>query len=197
MNYMYMPPAYKSLKRGPQVMLPKDIGLVISYSGIGKESICVDAGTGSGWLAIALSKVAKSVTSYELREEFIKIAQRNTDRLGITNLKIKNADISKGIGEKGVDLVSLDMPNSDKIIKYASKSLKDGGCVFGYLPHMEQVKKFIKALNRYKFRDTIVLEAIIRDMLVREEGMRPSTKGVWHTAYLVFSFKEANPPAKS
>ena len=179
MNYMYLPPAYKSLKRGPQVMLPKDIGLVISYSGIGKESICVDAGTGSGWLAIALSRVSKSVTSYETREEFIKIAQRNADRLGVMNLKIINADISKGIGEKDVDLISLDMPNSDKIIKYANKALKDGGCIFGYLPHMEQVKKFIKALNRYKFRDTITIEAIVRDMLVREEGMRPSTKGVF------------------
>lgn len=196
MNYMYLPPSYKSLKRGPQVMLPKDIGMVLSYSGIGKESRCVDAGTGSGWLAIALSKVAKSVTSYEVREEFIKIAQRNADRLGITNLTIKNADISEGIDEKDVDLVSLDMPNSDKIVKYANKSLKAGGCIFGYLPHTEQVKKFVKALNRYKFTNTIVLEAIVRDMLVREEGMRPSTKGVWHTAYLVFSFKEVKPVPK-
>jgi len=30
----------------------------------------------------------------------------------------------------------------------------------------------------------------IRDMLVREEGTRPSTKGVWHTGYLVFAQKQ-------
>ncbi|EQD32669.1 hypothetical protein B1A_19380, partial [mine drainage metagenome] len=29
----------------------------------------------------------------------------------------------------------------------------------------------------------------VRDMLVRKEGMRPSTKGLWHTAYLVFARK--------
>ena len=55
---------------------------------------------------------------------------------------------------------------------------------------MEQVKDFISELNKYKFRDILTLEVIARDMLIREEGTRPSTKGVWHTAYLVFAQKQ-------
>ncbi|MCL5442336.1 MAG: hypothetical protein M1603_01470 [Candidatus Marsarchaeota archaeon] len=55
---------------------------------------------------------------------------------------------------------------------------------------MEQVKKFVKKLNSIGFYNTMVYEIIARDMLVREEGMRPSTKGVWHTAYLVFAEKK-------
>jgi tRNA A58 N-methylase Trm61 len=54
---------------------------------------------------------------------------------------------------------------------------------------MEQVKKFVKELNKYKFRNIETMEVILRDILVREEGVRPSTKGVWHTAYLVFAQK--------
>ena len=45
------PRIYRKMKRGPQVILPKDIGIIIVYSGIDKNSVCVDAGTGSGWMA--------------------------------------------------------------------------------------------------------------------------------------------------
>ena len=187
---MFIPQAYRRLKRGPQVMLPKDIGLVITYTGVDRNSVCVDAGTGSGWLAVSLARICKKVTSYDIRPEFIKIAERNKANEGLDNLEIKNKDITKGIDEKDVDLVTLDMPNSDKVVKHAYKALKQNGFIFGYLPHMEQVKKFADKLKKYKFYNVLVLEVIVRDMLVREEGMRPSTKGVWHTGYLLFAQKQ-------
>jgi tRNA (adenine57-N1/adenine58-N1)-methyltransferase len=82
------------------------------------------------------------------------------------------------------------MPNAEKVVRHAYKALKKNGHIFAYLPHMEQVKKFVSKLNHYKFNDIIVLEAIVRDILVRDAGMRPSTKGVWHTAYLAFAQKQ-------
>lgn len=186
---MLVPFPYKRLKRGPQVILPKDIGIIITYTGVGKNSVCVDAGTGSGWLAVTLAKICKEVTSYEIREDFMKIAERNREIEGLENLTFKNSDITKGISEKDVDLVTLDFPDSDGALKAAYKALKVDGHVVGYLPHMEQVKKFVETMEKLKFRNTLVLEVTIRDMLVRKEGMRPSTKGVWHTAYLAFGRK--------
>jgi tRNA (adenine57-N1/adenine58-N1)-methyltransferase len=52
------------------------------------------------------------------------------------------------------------------------------------------VSAFVAKLERYKFRDIFTIEVIVRDMLVRERGVRPSTKGVWHTAYLTFGERE-------
>lgn len=186
---MFIPDSYRRLKRGPQVILPKDIGIIIAYSGITKESICVDAGTGSGWLAISLARIAKKVTSYDNRTEFTKIAQRNKENEKLDNLVLKIKDVTKGIPDRKVDLVTLDLPESDKVIPFAHRALKVDGIIFGYLPHMEQVKKFVRALNKYKFKNIETMEVVVRDMLVRKEGMRPSTKGVWHTAYLVFAQK--------
>ncbi len=186
---MFIPESFRRLKRGPQVILPKDIGMIIAYTGIGKSSVCLDAGTGSGWLAIALARVSKLVITYDIRDEFIKIAKKNRENEGLDNLIIKKKDITKNVRERKVDLVTLDMPNSDKAVRSVYKVLKKDGYICGYLPHMEQVKSFVAALNKYKFRDTQTLEVIVRDMLVREEGTRPSTKGVWHTAYLVFAQK--------
>ncbi|MCL4373804.1 MAG: methyltransferase domain-containing protein [Candidatus Marsarchaeota archaeon] len=186
---MFMPKFYRGLKRGPQVILPKDIGAIIAYTGISKDSVCVDAGTGSGWLAIELARLTSHVTTYEIRPEFAKIAQSNISRLGLGNIDIRMADISKGIKERAVDLVTLDMPGSEKVVRHAYKALKPDGYICSYLPHMEQVKLFVKKLEWYKFHDILVIEVIVRDMLVREAGMRPSTKGVWHTAYLAFAQK--------
>lgn len=186
---MFIPDHYRRLKRGPQVILPKDIGMIIAYTGVNKNSICVDAGTGSGWLAVSLARVSKQVTSFDNREEFIKIAEKNKLNEKLDNLELKKRDVRKGFGRVKADVVTLDMPDSDKVVRFAYKVLKQDGYIVGYLPHMEQVKKFVRELNKYKFRNANTMETIVRDILVRKEGVRPSTKGVWHTAYLVFAQK--------
>lgn len=186
---MFLPQHYRRLKRMPQVMLPKDIGFIIAQAGVTKDSVCVDAGTGSGWLAVSLARIAKEVVTYDIREDFIKVAEKNKEMEHLGNLIIKNGDVSKKIDEKDVDIVTLDMPDSDKALKNAHRALKENGYVVGYLPHMEQVKKFVETLEKLKFRNPLTFEIIMRDMLVREQGMRPSTKGVWHTGYLVFAQK--------
>lgn len=183
------PRLYKKLKRGPQVILPKDIGTILAFSEVSKDSVCVDAGTGSGWLAVSLARVAKHVYSYDLRPEFIGIAEKNKEILKLDNIDFINKDITKGIAQKDVDIVTLDMPSSEKALSPAKKALKPGGVVVGYLPHTEQVKRFVDRLNKLGFIDIYAVETIMRDLLVRDEGVRPTTKGIWHTAYLVFAKK--------
>ncbi|MDE1855747.1 MAG: methyltransferase domain-containing protein [Candidatus Micrarchaeota archaeon] len=183
------PKMYRKLKRGPQVILPKDIGIIIAYTGANKQSVCVDAGTGSGWLAVSLASIAHKVYSYDLREDFLEIAKKNKEALGLENLTLKKGDVTKKITEKNVDIVTLDLPGSEKALKNAHKALKKDGSVVGYLPNAEQVKKFVSALNKLKFYDVYTVEVIVRDILVRKEGMRPTNTGLWHTAYLVFARK--------
>ena len=148
-----LPEPYRKLKRAPQVILPKDIGIIIAYSGVNRESVCVDAGTGSGWLAVGLARIAKKVISYELREDFIKIAEKNKAMLGLQNLEIRHGDITKDLKEKDVDIITLDMPNAEKAIPRAKKALKENGVIVGYTPHMEQVVKFAGKLEKSGFLD--------------------------------------------
>jgi tRNA (adenine57-N1/adenine58-N1)-methyltransferase len=177
------------MKRGPQVILPKDIGIIIAYSGIDKNSVCIDAGTGSGWLAVSLARLCGHVYSYDLRDDFLKIADQNVKHLGLDNVTLKKGDVFKRIDEKDADLVTLDLPNAEKALRNARKALKQGGTVVGYLPHVEQVKRYVMKLGTLKFTDVHTVEVIVRDFLVRKEGMRPSNTGLWHTAYLVFARK--------
>lgn len=188
---------YRKLRRGPQVILPKDIGIIISYSGIDKNSVCVDAGTGSGWLAVSLARICKQVYSYDIRPDFIAIGEKNRQNLGLDNIEFINKDVTKGISQKDIDLVVLDMPGSDKALTAAKKALKPGGMVVGYLPHTEQMKKFAEKAEKIGMNDLHAVEVIVRDMLVRKEGTRPSNTGIWHTAYLLFARKpEVQSPQK-
>ena len=183
------PRLYRKLKRGPQVILPKDIGMIIAYSGLGRDSVCVDAGTGSGWLAVSMARMCKQVYSYDTRREFTKIAKKNAEMLGLENITFKTGDIRKRIKETDVDIFTLDMPGADKALGTVKKALKEDGVVVAYLPHTEQLSGFVSRLQKLGFYDIYAVETIVRDMLVRKEGVRPSTKGVWHTAYLAFAHK--------
>ncbi|MCX6775356.1 MAG: methyltransferase domain-containing protein [Candidatus Micrarchaeota archaeon] len=186
---MRFPPIMRNLKRGPQVVLPKDFGMVAAFTGIGKKSVVVDAGTGSGFLAIALGNIAKNVVTYERREEFAKLAERNIKASGLRNVKIKRKDIFKGISERDLDLVTLDFADSEKVVKHAKKALKEGGYVVGFLPNMEQVRDFVRELEKNKFSEVFTMECITREILVRETGMRPENMGLMHTVYLTFGRK--------
>ena len=183
-------PLLRKLKRGPQVVLPKDIGMIMAYTGVGKTSKVLDAGAGSGWLAISLGNVAKSVVAYERREDFAELSRKNVERAGLKNVKVKLADVFDGISEKGLDLVTLDLADSDRVVPHAYKALKNGGYVVGYLPHAEQASRFVKECERAGFLEIFTLESIVREILVREHGFRPENVGLTHTAYLVFARKE-------
>ncbi|MEK6982133.1 MAG: rRNA adenine N-6-methyltransferase family protein [Candidatus Micrarchaeota archaeon] len=184
-----LPPIFKKLKRGgPAVILPKDSGLIISYTGLNRESLVVEAGAGSAFLTTVLAGIAKQVTSYELKEEFAKFAEENVKRAGLTNVTIKNKDVMQGIDEKEVDLVVLDMRDSSKAVTLAHGALKKGGYLVGYLPNTDQVKEFGLECAKH-FEKVFTLESIIREYDVEEYGIRPVHFGLMHSAYLVFARK--------
>ena len=67
----------KKAKRGPAVILPKDIGAIIAHTGVGTGWKVVDAGTGSGFLALFLANIGCKVYTYEKEERFYKISKKN------------------------------------------------------------------------------------------------------------------------
>lgn len=185
----HFPNLLKKLKRGPAIMQPKDIGLIIGYTGIGKESVCVDAGTGSGFLTIALANICKKLYSYEKKMEFFQLAQENIKRTGLENVELKNKDVFEGIDESEIDLVVLDLPNAERAIKFAYSSLKKEGWLIGYLPNIEQAKIFHLSCHEAMFSEIFTIEGIVREYEVREYGVRPMHIGLIHTAYLTFARK--------
>ena len=80
-------------------MLPKDIGLVIAYTGMNSNDDVLDAGTGSGIAAIYFGGIAKSVKTYEVRPEFSKLAQKNITEAKLPNVEAIAADVLTAEGD--------------------------------------------------------------------------------------------------
>ncbi len=184
--------ALKSFKRGPQVILPKDLAAIVFYTGLKPGDKVVDAGAGSGWLAAYMAYIVGpkgKVVTYERREEFANIAKKNFEKLGLENIKLKNKDILLGISEKNLDLVTLDFKDSWQALPVAEKALKNAGFLVAYLPQVTQVVKFVEELKNSRFKLVRVLEVLEREWKVEGDIARPEHNMLGHTAFLVFARK--------
>ena len=143
----------RKFKRGAQVILPKDIGLIIGYTGIGNDSLVVDAGSGSGYLSLFLANyLAKGkVVTYEKDKRFQEIVKHNIKISGLKNIVLKKANVNKGISERNIDLVTLDLQHPEKIIRHSYKSLKVGGWLVVYSPTAEELMRVVKAIRKIGF----------------------------------------------
>ena len=174
----------RKIKRAPQIIMQKDIGLILSNSDINKDSIVLDAGTGSGALAANLSQFVKKVVSYEIRKDFCKLAKENFEFLGLDNIELKNKDVYKNISEKNLDLVVLDLPEPHRALNNCYKSMKRGSFLVCYLPSLTQVQELLK-YTKNKFLLIKISELAEKEWLVEERRIRPLSVSPI-TAFLVF-----------
>ena len=185
--------ALRSFKRGPQVILPKDMASIVFYTGLKPGDKVVDAGAGSGWLAAYMAYIVGpngKVVTYERREEFADIAKKNFEKLELKNIKLRNKDILLGISEKNLDLVTLDFKDSWQAIPVAQKALKQNGFLVAYLPQATQVVKFVEELKNSEFKLSRVLEVLEREWKIAGDIARPEHNMLGHTAFLVFARKK-------
>jgi len=177
---------YRKIKRGPQIIPLKDLGVIVAESGINKNSIIVDAGSGSGALALFLANISKKVVSYEIREDFAAIAKENVKFLKLKNVVIKNKDIYKGIDEKNVDILTLDLPEPWKALEPANKALKVGGFIVSYSPTIPQVSDFVEAVNKNGFVHLKTIEVIQREWELNDRVIRPKSQQIGHSGFMTF-----------
>jgi len=173
------------IKRGPQTLLLKDIGLILMYTGVGKDSLVVDAGAGCGLLAACLGRVSKKVISYEMNNAHAKIAKRNLKFLKVDNVEVKEKNIYDGIDETDVDVLTLDLPEPWQVLPSASKALKNGAMVVTYLPSITQVHEFVNSLPE-TFLHLRTVELLEREWYISGRKVRPKSQMQGHTAFLTF-----------
>lgn len=176
-------------KRMPQIVMPKDIGLVAGIATLGKKDVVIEAGTGSGLTCVAFANMAKKVYTYEVREDFAKVAEENIKKSGLKNIVLKNRDICGGIEESEVDLVFLDMGSPELAVAEAKKALTSGGFLVVYSPVIEQALRVRERIAQEGFVQVQTTECIKRDWEMGDNRTRPSTRMIGHTAFLTFARK--------
>lgn len=186
---------FKSTRK-TQIIYPKDIALIILFSGIGPGSRVVEAGTGTGALTTALAHYVRpdgKVYSYEIKGEYLEVAKRNLNRAGMLDfVELKNKDVTNGIDEKDLDAVILDMAAPWEAVSHANKSLKPCGTIVSFSPTVDQVVKTVESLKEHGFVDIETVECLLRGLQVERGKVRPHTLMTGHTGYITFARKSAS-----
>ena len=180
------------MERRCSILIKKDIGQVLAHTGLGAGSRVVDAGTGAGAIALHFGNVVGlegKVFTYEVREDFAEVARRNIDNFGITNIEVKNKNIKEGIDEDNIDLIFLDLPKPFEIFEEVMESLNVGGWLAVYAPYIDQAETSYRVAKKLGFYDIEIIETLERGLEVRTQGVRPKTRMVGHSGYLLVARK--------
>lgn len=182
-----------TIERRAQIIIPKDGMFIIYYCDLKSGDTVIEGGAGSGALTLLLANFVKPegrVISYEIRDEFAKIAKKNVEGVGLRKyVEFKSGDVTQEICEKDVNAVVLDIPNPWDAVENAKNALKLGGHIACYSPTMNQVEKTVNIMRKQGFIGIKTMETIQREIAVGEGGVRPSFDTLGHTGYVTFARK--------
>ena len=180
-------------KRATQILYPKDMAIIASWTDLSHGKKVVEAGTGSGSLSCVIANLIRPdghLYTYDIREESHEIAKKNIEKAGLSEfvtLKIKDAKL--GLEEKDMDVAILDLGDPWTLIKTMKGCLRPGGILASVSPTINQVEKVVIELQNEGFLEIETLEILMREMEVREGKTRPAMRMVGHTTYLTFARK--------
>jgi tRNA (adenine57-N1/adenine58-N1)-methyltransferase len=179
------PDFFEHARRSGAPMLPRDIGLVIAYTGMNRNDTVLDAGTGTGIAAIYFGGIAGKVVTYEARPEFAKIASENIREAMLDNVTVIAGDVMTAEGT--YDIVHYDMTIGPEHVRHACELLRPGGFLACYTPFIEYLFGVMDEAAPL-FSEVRAVECIEREMTRTKRGTRPSTR-VGHSGYLTIARK--------
>jgi tRNA (adenine57-N1/adenine58-N1)-methyltransferase len=180
------------VKRASQIVYPKEIGYILLRMNILPGSRVIEAGTGSGALALALSRFVRPdgrIYTYEERDDMLELARKNLERVGaLSTVELKQRDIRAGFDERGVDALFLDVREPWLFLTQAHAALKGGGFFGSLVPTTNQLSDLLQEMESVGgWADIEVTEILMRNYKPVAARVRPEDRMVAHTGYLLFA----------
>lgn len=193
------------IQHGTQIVYPKELGYIASRAGLQSGQKVVEIGTGSGSLTSFVAGIVKPrghVYTFDVDDNFIKIAQKNIAKAGLSKyVTQKNLDLktSESVPVTEADVALIDLGDPWTVIPKVRQMLKGSGAVFAICPTMNQLEKLSIAFTQNQFTDIESTELILRHIDAREGKTRHSFQGIHHTTYLCYArkaFFDDRPPTE-
>jgi tRNA (adenine57-N1/adenine58-N1)-methyltransferase len=196
MDYLALRPLLSdyvlSMPRGAAVVYPKDAAQIVAMADLHPGARVLEAGVGSGALTCSLLRAvgeSGAVHSYERREDFARIAERNVrtffgaDHAAWT---LTVGDLVSAIRPDEMDRVVLDMLAPWECVDSVAKVLVPGGVLICYVATTTQLSRAVEALRGHgRFAEPTAWESMVRTWHVEGLAVRPDHRMVGHTGFLV------------
>ncbi|MFL2941602.1 MAG: hypothetical protein ACJZ2N_02240 [Candidatus Poseidoniales archaeon] len=178
---------HSNLRRGPQIISPKDIAWIIYKSGLSNGDNVVEAGSGSAALTVALAQAVApegKVVTFESNSKHVGIAKSNIDMSPWEDLvEFHEEELSANTSPIETSTVILDLPNPQSLVGWSRKSLKVGGLLICYLPTINQVEALLPELDLWS--EVEIVEIMQRSWRPKLSALRPESTMLGHTGFIV------------
>lgn len=183
-----------TMPRGAAVIYPKDAAHILVQTDIFPGARVLEAGAGSGALSMFLLRAVGNtgrVYSYERREDFAQVAQRNVESFfGCPHpaWTLRVGDLVTDIGDEQVDRVILDMLAPWECIDVISDVLVPGGLLCCYVATTTQLGRTMDTLRVHGgFTEPVGREYSAREWHAEGLAIRPGHGTSGHTGFLIFA----------
>jgi tRNA (adenine57-N1/adenine58-N1)-methyltransferase len=187
-----------SMPRGATIVYPKDAAMIVGVADIFPGAKVIEAGVGSGALAISLLRAIGSegqLDSFERREDFAGIARENVHTyFGFlpSNWSLTVGSVQESTFKSKYDRMVLDMLAPWECVDYAAKILRPGGVFLAYVATTTQLSATAEALKEDgHFTEPLSSETIVRDWHHEGLAVRPMQRMIGHTGFLILSRRMA------
>jgi tRNA (adenine57-N1/adenine58-N1)-methyltransferase len=191
------------MPRAAQIVTPKDIALIVQWADIFPGATVVEAGMGSGALALGLLRAIGSygrLISFELREEFKNRGVKNIeawDAKHLERLEVRLEDVHLHLQTlTGIDSVVLDLADPWSVLDGAARAMNPGATLVAYVPTVRQVDELVgRIIDHRYFAHPEVMEAIVRPWEADKVRLRPASRITGHTGFLIRTRRLGASPA--
>ncbi|MHA2249572.1 MAG: tRNA (adenine-N1)-methyltransferase [Candidatus Kariarchaeaceae archaeon] len=179
----------ESFQHESQVIYAKDAAAILLLLDIKPGDVVYEVGTGSGALTAVLSRyVGKEgkVITHEMRSKAYQAAMKNIKRIGGENVEFHPNDVFEhGFALGQADSIFLDLADPWKIIDKVIQVLKVNGRIVIFQPTFNQLEKTTSILKQNNFEEIKAIELLEREIQLKSEALRPATRMIGHTGYLI------------
>ena len=150
---------------------PYIVALMIQAAKIGPGDKVLEVGSGSGYAAAVISRIAGSVIGIEQQHDLVEVSRERLRRLGYDNVEIVEGDGTKGCPGKAPFSAILAAASGSHVPKPLVEQLAPGGRIVMPIGDPGWVQKLVKVTKR---EDGSLQQSTLGDVrfvpLIGEEG---------------------------
>jgi len=153
------------IAHGQVMMTPSLEGRLLQALAVESSDAVLEIGTGSGFLTACLARLADSVTSVDIYEEFLVAAQANLADCGIGNFELRKMDATQQLPDGTFDVIAVTGSIEEFDPRYAT-ALKPGGRLFvvvGRAPSMEAL--LVRRVDEFDWHTSRLFETVLPGLI--------------------------------
>lgn len=135
------------IEAGQTISQPYIVALMIEAARIGQDDKVLEVGSGSGYAAAVISRIAAQVIGIERQHDLVELARERLRRLCYDNVTIIEGDGTKGFPDEAPFNAILAAASGSHVPRPLIDQLASGGCIVmpvgdpGWVQHLVKVTK--------------------------------------------------------